>query len=156
MLGAFMNGRLAAVGTAGTRTIALGLAMATSCAALLLCAVAGGLRPLLPLAASMIGVALAFGLISPNAVDGATRPHSAIAGSAAAMTIFLQMVGAATGSDLVARFFDGRSALSTASVMLGASLFAVASYAALARPAERRAATTSSTPTASQTEEASA
>jgi MFS transporter, DHA1 family, multidrug resistance protein len=86
----------------------------------------------------MVGVALAFGLVSPNAMHGATELSPDAAGAASAVAVFLQMGGAALASDLVARFFDGRSALSMATVMLGCSLAAAAAHAGLTRPADRR------------------
>jgi DHA1 family bicyclomycin/chloramphenicol resistance-like MFS transporter len=75
--------------------------------------------------------------VSPNAVHGATERNPEAAGAASAVAVFLQMLGAAVASDLVARFFDGRSALSMAAVMLGCCLAAAAAHAGLARPATR-------------------
>ncbi|KAA0122333.1 Bcr/CflA family efflux MFS transporter [Methylobacterium sp. P1-11] len=137
MAGAFLNGRGAARGVSPPWVIGAGLALATVSAALLL--VAALVRPptVLPVIAAMVGVALAFGLVSPNAMHGATERNPEAAGAGSAVAVFLQMLGAAVASDLVARFFDGRSALSMAAVMLGCCLAATAAYAGLARPASR-------------------
>jgi MFS transporter, DHA1 family, multidrug resistance protein len=62
----------------------------------------------------MTGVALSFGLISSNATSEALEPVPAIAGAAGAVVMFLQVLGAASSSWLVAWLFDGRSALSMA------------------------------------------
>jgi MFS transporter, DHA1 family, multidrug resistance protein len=138
MGGAFLNGRLAARSVGPSRVIAAGLALATASAALLLGAALAGPPAAPPVIAAMVGVALAFGLVSPNAMHGATELSPDAAGAASAVAVFLQMGGAALASDLVARFFDGRSALSMAAVMLGCSLAATAAHAGLTRPADRR------------------
>jgi MFS transporter, DHA1 family, multidrug resistance protein len=137
MVGAFLNGRLAARGVPPPRVIAAGLVLATGAASLLLVAALARPPAGLPVVAAMVGVALAFGLVSPNAVHGATERSPEAAGAASAVAVFLQMLGAAVASDLVARFFDGRSALSMAAVMLGCSLAAAAAHVGLARPAPR-------------------
>ena len=66
----------------------------------------------------MVGVALSFGLISPNVMNGAMQPLPEIAGSASAVLVFVQMVAAALSSGLVAKLFDGRSAFSMAVAMV--------------------------------------
>ncbi len=98
--------------------IAAGLALATGAAAALLVAALARPPAALPVVAAMVGVALAFGLVSPNAMHGATERNPEAAGAASAIAVFLQMLAAAIASDLVARFFDGRSALSMAAAML--------------------------------------
>jgi MFS transporter, DHA1 family, multidrug resistance protein len=75
----------------------------------------------------MTGVALSFGLISPNAISEALQPVPAIAGAAGAVVMFMQMLGAASSSWLVSWLFDGRSALSMAVTMLVFCLLAIAS-----------------------------
>jgi MFS transporter, DHA1 family, multidrug resistance protein len=69
-------------------------------------------------------------------MNGALRPMPDIAGSISAVMAFVQMIAAATSSALVAAFFDGRSALSMALVMLSFCLLAVASVG-LVGPAKR-------------------
>ncbi|MHC2105463.1 multidrug effflux MFS transporter [Methylobacterium sp. CM6246] len=138
MGGAFLNGRLSARGIAPERVIGAGLVLATSSAAILLAATLIGPPVAPPVIAAMVGVALAFGLISPNAMHGATDVSPEAAGSASAVAVFLQMPSAAFASDVVGRFFDGRSALSMAAVMLGCCLTAFAAHAGLTRPARRQ------------------
>jgi MFS transporter, DHA1 family, multidrug resistance protein len=90
----------------------------------------------------MIGVALSFGLISPNAMTGAVQPLPEIAGSTSAVLIFVQMIAAASSSALVAGLFDGHSALSMAEIMLLSCVLAIASYVGVVRRAERFAVAT--------------
>ena len=139
MAGAALNGRLAARGIASHRVIGAGLAGATLLAAMLLVDALIVPPSGLPVIAAMAGMGLAFGLVSPNAIHGATEAAPEAAGTAGAVALCLQMVGAAVASDLVARFFDGRSALSMAAVMLGSCLAAGAAFAGLAHPAGRPA-----------------
>jgi DHA1 family bicyclomycin/chloramphenicol resistance-like MFS transporter len=85
----------------------------------------------------MTGVALSFGLISPNAISEALEPLPAIAGAAGAVVMFVQMLGAATASWLVSWLFDGRSALSMAITMLLFCLLANAAFLCAATLAGR-------------------
>ncbi|GJD40799.1 MFS transporter [Methylobacterium bullatum] len=135
MAGAALNGRLTARGICPHRVIGISLAGATLLPAMLLLHALACPPAASPVIAAMAGMSLAFGLVSPNAMHGATEASPEAAGTAGAVVICLQMIGAAIASDLVARFFDGRSALSMAAVMLGACLAAIAAYASLARPA---------------------
>ena len=117
--------------------IAIGLALSTVMAtSLLVMAIAGG-KSIAVVVSVMIGVALSFGLISPNAMNGALRPMPDIAGSISAVMAFVQMIAAASSSALVAALFDGRSALSMAVVMLAFCLLAIASYVGVVGPAKR-------------------
>lgn len=134
MGGAFLSGRIAACGVRSRRVVGAGLALATAAAAILLVATLAGQPAALPVCAAMVGVVLALGLVSPIAQHEATERSPEAAGATSAVAIFLQMGGVAIASDLVARFFDGRSALSMAVVMLGCCLMACAAYAGLARP----------------------
>jgi MFS transporter, DHA1 family, multidrug resistance protein len=77
-------------------------------------------------------------VISPNAVNAAMQPVPTIAGSATAVVLFVQLLGAGLSSALVAGLFDGHSALSMAAVMVSFCIFAIVSYAFVARPAEAR------------------
>lgn len=137
MAGAALNGGLAARGIGPRWVIGAGLAGVTLLAALLLADTLACPPAAAPVIAAMAGMGLAFGLVSPNALHGAAEAAPEAAGTAGAVAIGLQMAGAAVASDLVARFFDGRSALSMAAVMLGGCLAASASFAGLARPAVR-------------------
>jgi DHA1 family bicyclomycin/chloramphenicol resistance-like MFS transporter len=119
--------------------ISIGLVLSTVLAAcLLVMAVAGG-KSIAVVVIVMVGVALSFGLISPNAMNGALQPMRQIAGSAMAVMTFVQMVASASSSALVAMFFDGRSVFSMAVVMLSFCSLAVASYVGVVGPAKRSA-----------------
>ena len=79
----------------------------------------------------------AFGLIAPNAMQGAMQPLPQIAGAAGAATGCIQMATGAVVSGLVATLYDEHSALSMTALMAMCSLLALVSYLLLARPAER-------------------
>ncbi len=141
MAGTRVNAWLERWGRSPGQMIALGLALSTVLAiVLLLMAFAGG-KSIVVVVAVMVGVALSFGMISPNAISGALRPMPEIAGSISAVMAFVQMAAAASSSALVAALFDGFSARSMAEVMLAFCLFAVASYVGVARPQTLRVAT---------------
>jgi DHA1 family bicyclomycin/chloramphenicol resistance-like MFS transporter len=140
MAGTVVNRRLDGWGVSPGRMIAIGLTLSTVLAALLLLmAVAGG-RSIIVVVSVMIGVALSFGLISPNAMNGAVQPMPEIAGSATAVLAFVQMMAAASSSALVAALFDGHSAFSMAVVMVCFCVLAIASYVGVVGPAKRLAA----------------
>jgi DHA1 family bicyclomycin/chloramphenicol resistance-like MFS transporter len=137
MIGTLVNKRLDRWGVSPLQMIAIGLALSTILAtSLLVMAIAGG-KSIAVVVSVMIGVALSFGLISPNAMNGALRPMPDIAGSISAVMAFVQMIAAASSSALVAALFDGHSALSMAVVMLSFCLLAVASYVGVVGPAKR-------------------
>ena len=125
ILGAAISKRLGDRGASPDHTIAAGLALSTGLAAALLLSTLIGWTPQALVAFVMAGVALSSGLISPNALDGTLRPHKENAGSAGALAMCAQLAGAALASDLVARFFDGHSALSMAITMLAFCLAAI-------------------------------
>ena len=137
MAGTAGNTRLTSWGASPARLITLGLALSTLLAASLLAMALAEGKSIALVVLVMTGVALSFGLISPNAISEALQPLPEIAGAASAVMAFFQMLGAASSSALVARFFDGRSALSMATVMLSFCLLAIAAYAGIARPAGR-------------------
>jgi MFS transporter, DHA1 family, multidrug resistance protein len=136
MAGTGLNQRLSNWGASPGQLITIGLVLSTLLAAALLvmALMAGRSMPLVVLA--MVGVALSFGLISPNAMSGALQPMPAIAGSVSAIVVFVQMLAAAFSSGFVAALFDGRSALSMAAVMVVFCLLAIVSYLSIARDAE--------------------
>jgi DHA1 family bicyclomycin/chloramphenicol resistance-like MFS transporter len=137
MLGTLVNKRLAGCGVSPDQMIAIGLALSTVLAAcLLVMAIAGG-KSIVVVVMVMVGVALSFGLISPNAMNGALQPMPDIAGSTTGVMAFVQMIAAASSSALVAALFDGYSAFSMALVMLAFCLFAIASYVGIVGPAKR-------------------
>jgi hypothetical protein len=79
----------------------------------------------------------AFGLIAPNAMQGAMQPLPQIAGAAGAATGCIQMATGAVVSGLVATLNDKHSALSMTALMAACSLLGLVSYLLIARPAER-------------------
>jgi MFS transporter, DHA1 family, multidrug resistance protein len=142
MGGAFVNKRLGIWGVPPGKMVTIGLTISAVLAAiLLLMAIAGG-KSVILVVLVMVGVALSFGLISPNAMNGAMRPLPEIAGSASAVLVFVQMVAAALSSGLVAKLFDGRSAFSMAVVMVFFCSLAIASYVCVVRRAEHFALVT--------------
>jgi MFS transporter, DHA1 family, multidrug resistance protein len=140
MGGAFVNNRLSCWGVSPRQMIVTGLMLSFVLAASLLAAALAGVRSIVLVVSVMIGVALSFGLISPNAINAAMQPVPRIAGSAGAVIVFAQMLAAAASSGLVAGLFDGHSARSMATVMLCFCAAAIASHAWVAGPAERLAA----------------
>jgi DHA1 family bicyclomycin/chloramphenicol resistance-like MFS transporter len=127
MAGSLLNQRLSGRGVTPRQMIGIGLSLSTALATcLMVMALADG-RSILVVVLVMTGVALSFGLISPNAISEALQPVPAIAGAASAVVMFMQMLGAASSSWLVSWLFDGRSALSMAVTMLVFCLLAIAS-----------------------------
>ena len=116
-------------------TVGLALAVVTATALLLMTLV--GWMPLAPVISLLIVGNFAFGLIAPNAMQGAMQPLPQIAGAAGAGTGCVQMMTGAVVSGFVAMFHDQHSALSMTGLMAVCSLVALASYLLLARPAER-------------------
>src|SRR5260221_11722183 len=112
MIGALVNKRLDRWGMSPGQMIAIGLALSTVMAtSLLVMSIAGG-KSIAVVVSGMIGAALSFGLISPNAMNGALRPMPDIAGSTRAMVAFVQMIAAASSSGLVRARLNGRCACS--------------------------------------------
>jgi MFS transporter, DHA1 family, multidrug resistance protein len=137
MVGTRFNTRLERWGMSPEQMIAIGLVLSTVLAVSLLAMALAGGQSIAVVVAVMVGVALSFGLISPNAMSAALRPMPHIAGSISAVMTFVQMLAAASSSALVAALFDGHSALSMAVVMLSFCLLAIASYVGVIRPAKR-------------------
>lgn len=137
MGGASVNRRLGAWGVSAAQMIMIGLAVSTVLAAVLLVMAVEDGKSIALVMLVMIGVALSFGLISPNAMNGAMQPMPGIAGSVSAVLVFAQMLAAASSSALVALMFDGHSARSMAWVMLSCCVLAVVSYVGVVRRAER-------------------
>ena len=148
MAGAFLNGRLSTWGVAPFYPLTAGLVLAVVTATALLLMTLVGWMPLTPVILILIVGNFAFGLIAPNAMQGAMQPLPQIAGAAGAATGCIQMATAAVVSGLVALLHDQHSALSMTALMSVCSLVALAAYLLLARPAERaivRASTTAFT-----------
>src|SRR5207302_1192656 len=107
MAGTRLNARFERRGLLPGQMMTIGLALSTVMAiSLLVMAIVGG-KSIAVVAAVMVGVALSFGLISPNAMNAALRPMPEIAGSISGVMAFVQMVAAASSSALVAALFDG-------------------------------------------------
>jgi MFS transporter, DHA1 family, multidrug resistance protein len=136
MGGTVANERLSTFGASPDQLITIGLTVSTLLAAFLLVMALAEVKSIVVIVLVMVGVALSFGLISPNATTSALQPMPKIAGSVSAVIAFVQMLAAASSSGLVAEFFDGHSAFSMAIVMISFCLFAIASYVGVARSAE--------------------
>jgi MFS transporter, DHA1 family, multidrug resistance protein len=137
MAGALLNGRLSTLGVAPGYPLTIGLVLAVVAAMLLLTMTLADWMPLAIVISLLILATFAFGLIAPNAMQGATQPLPQIAGAAGAATGCIQMATDAVVSGLVATLYDEHSALSMTALMAMCSLVALISYLLLARPAER-------------------
>jgi DHA1 family bicyclomycin/chloramphenicol resistance-like MFS transporter len=135
MGGAFLNSRLSAWGVSPSYPLTVGLALAAASAMVLLAMTLADWMPLSVVISLLILGTLAFGLIAPNAMEGAMQPLPQIAGAAGAATGCIQMAIGAVASGLVAALYDGHSALSMTALMTLCSLLALGSYLLLARPA---------------------
>ncbi|WP_146690818.1 Bcr/CflA family efflux MFS transporter [Bradyrhizobium canariense] len=137
MTGAFLNSQLSAQGVSPFYPLTAGLVLAAVSTTLLLAMTLAGWMPLSLVISLLVLGNLAFGLIAPNAMQGAMQPLPQIAGAAGAATGFIQMAIGAVVSGLVVALYDGHSALSMTAFMALCSLLALVSYLLLARPAER-------------------
>lgn len=138
MAGSFANGQLSTRNVSPSQLLKVGLMLAvTSAVALAIVSIGKEVRvsTLLPL---LVLNTFSFGLIAPNAKHGALQPLPEIAGVAAAVLGFTQMLlGGTIASALVAFFYDGRTANGMTNVM---TLFAIASlvvYVGIVHPAEK-------------------
>jgi DHA1 family bicyclomycin/chloramphenicol resistance-like MFS transporter len=139
MAGAFLNGRLSALGVGPGYPLTAGLVLAAGTALLLLTMTLADWMPLAVVISLLVLGNFAFGLIAPNAMQGAMQPLPQIAGAAGAATGCIQMAMGAVVSGLVATLSDEHSALSMTAFMAACSVLALGSYLLLARPAERTA-----------------
>jgi DHA1 family bicyclomycin/chloramphenicol resistance-like MFS transporter len=140
MGGAFLNSRLNAWGVSPSYPLTVGLALAAASAILLLSMTLADWMPLSLVIPLLILGTLAFGLIAPNAMEGAMQPLPQIAGAAGAAIGCIQMAMGAIASALVAALYDGHSALSMTALMTLCSLLALGSYLLFVRSAEYAAA----------------
>ena len=136
MGGAFVNSRVSAWGVLPGYPLTVGLVLAAVSATLLLAMTLDDWMPLPLVILLLVLGTLAFGLIAPNAMQGAMQPLPQIAGATGAATGCIQMTMGAVVSGLVAAFYDGHSALSMTALMTLCSLLALVSYLLLARRAE--------------------
>jgi len=126
LAGSFLSGLLNSRGVPSAQLLGFGLVIAaTSAMALVLVSVTGAaqLVTLLPL---LIINTFCYGIIAPNAIHAALDSVEDIAGSAAAVIGFLDMLGGALASFMVGFFFDGHTVNVMSEVM---ALFAIASLA---------------------------
>jgi len=140
MGGAFLNSRLSARGVRPDYPLTVGLSLGAASAAALLVLTLAGWMPLPLMLPLLIAGTLAFGLVAPNAIEGAMRPLPQIAGAVGAAAGCVQTATGAVASALVATLYDGHTALSMTALMAFCSLFALGSYLLLARPASYAAA----------------
>ena len=139
MAGALLNGRLSTLGVAPGYPLTIGLVLAAVAAISLLTMTLADWMPLAIVISLLILATFAFGLIAPNAMQGAMQPLPQIAGAAGAATGCIQMAMGAVVSGLVATLSNEHSALSMTAFMAVCSVLALGSYLLLARPAERTA-----------------
>jgi DHA1 family bicyclomycin/chloramphenicol resistance-like MFS transporter len=135
MVGTFLNGRLNARGVPPGYPLGIGLGAATASTMLLLAMTLAAWMPLPVVISLLILATAAFGLVAPNAMEGAMQPLPQIAGAVGAAMGCIQMATGAAASSLVAASYDGHSALSMTAPMAFCSLLALGSYLLLARPA---------------------
>jgi MFS transporter, DHA1 family, multidrug resistance protein len=133
MGGTFLNGRLNTRGIPPGYPLVIGLGVATVSTMLLLAMTLASWMPLPVVISLLILATAAFGLVAPNAMEGAMQPLPQIAGAAGAATGCIQMTTGAAASSLVAATYDGHSALSMTAPMAFCSLLALGSYLLLAR-----------------------
>ncbi len=138
MSGALLEGRLGRRGISAGLVLRIGLTVLAAASALLLAMTLASWAQPAVVAALLMAVALAFGMTMPNIVNATMQPLPDIAGAVGAAAGSIQLTAGAASSGLVAVLFDGRSALSTATVMTTSSMLALVAYWLLARPAERR------------------
>ena len=139
MAGSFANGYWSVRGVPPSRLLTVGLTLAViSSMALVLVSIGNDVRvaTLLPL---LVLNTFCFGLIAPNAKHGALEPLPEIAGVAAGVFGFTQMLlGGTLASALVAFFYDGHTATAMTSIMTLFAIASIAAYRTIVRPAEKR------------------
>lgn len=142
MAGAFVNGRLNKRGVPAATLLIVGLVALTLINFILVASVFCGwtcLGLILPL---LVANAAAFGMIGPNATQGALHPMPDMAGIAAAIFGSARMLTGALASALtaylVAAFHESASGKVMAVSMVLFSIAALTAYLGLVRPAERR------------------
>ncbi|MEY9524003.1 MFS family permease [Bradyrhizobium japonicum] len=92
--------------------IAAGLSLSTLLATCLLVMAIAGCQSIVIMMLAMIGVALSFGLISPNAMNVVLRPMPDIRGPIIAIMAFIHMICAAAGATALAYVEDAAAGTS--------------------------------------------
>lgn len=129
--GNFLAGRLS-VRLGGARMIALGQGFALAGAAVQAVLLVAGVLTPLALFVPMMVIVFASGLFLPNANAGALSVHPELAGSAAGLTGFLQMVFSALATVFLAEFLAGSEA-PLILLIVGCSIGSAASLVLLRR-----------------------
>jgi DHA1 family bicyclomycin/chloramphenicol resistance-like MFS transporter len=138
MLGAFVNGRLSDRKVPHSVPLKIGLTVAVLATAINLAVTTCGAASALTLLPGLIAFTFSAGMIGPNASHGCLHPMPKIAGVAAAVLTFSQMVVGSLSSALVAYLYDERSAFAMTTVMLASSVCAALLYLLVVRPAEKK------------------
>jgi hypothetical protein len=76
------------------------------------------------------------GLIAPNAAHGCMHPVPKIAGAAAAVLAFFQMMMGSVAGALVSQLYDGATATAMTSLMMIFVVASVATYVLVVHPSE--------------------
>jgi len=146
MAGAFLNGRLNALGWHASALLTSGLVL-SACSALGLLAIshtgAASVATILPL---LVVNTFSVGFIGPNATQGVMHPMPDIAGVASAVLGSLRMFTGALAGLIVSFIFDGHTAHAMADSMTFFSLASLALYWFAVRAAERSAIPASDEP----------
>jgi DHA1 family bicyclomycin/chloramphenicol resistance-like MFS transporter len=98
MAGALLNGRLSAWGIAPPYPLTIGLLLSAAASMSLLTMTLAGWMPLALVISLLVLANFAFGLIAPNAMQGAMQPSQQIAGAAGAATGAIQMMTGAVAA----------------------------------------------------------
>ncbi|HTU55046.1 MAG TPA: multidrug effflux MFS transporter [Acetobacteraceae bacterium] len=137
LAGFFLNGRLNAWGIGRHAPLLAGLWLSAAASLALLALSLAGMTRLPGLVSLLLLAAFGYGLVTPNATQGALQPLPEVAGVAAAVLSLLMMLTGAFSGMIVSALFDGRTALAMTGVMAAFSAGALALYLAFVRPAER-------------------
>ncbi|RZA11406.1 MAG: MFS transporter, partial [Proteobacteria bacterium] len=125
MLGSALNGTLATKLVSSRALVLTGtLCLVIGSVAILVLTFAGALRQATFTALSALSI-FGCGFLSPTVAHDALQPMGRQAGVASAALRCMQMLLAAGASALVGFFYDGQTALATASVMTGFALIAL-------------------------------
>ncbi len=137
LVGNLANARLNRRGVAPDRLLAGGLTLVVvntlALVALTLAGSPGGVVAFLPF---LFGCMAGCSMANTNALQLAIEPHALMAGAASAAVVSLQLAVGAVGGYAVAALYDGRSPLSTVSVIALAGLTGMGAF--LLRPRDRR------------------
>ncbi len=137
MGGFFVNGRLNARGAGRHAPLLTGLWLAAGTSILLLALSLLGLIRIASLIPLLLIGMFGYGLITPNATQGALQLLPEVAGMASAVLSLLMMLTGALAGSISASLFDGRTAFAMTGAMALFSVGALAIYLLYVRPGER-------------------